>query len=199
MGSCQNMHELISYVYSLLRMDEPMSPKSGRTILSPRNEDIHKINMNALESYHGEAYTYFTADKMIRDDHGRDSTFTTKFLNNLSPPGSPPFKLDLKVGCLIMWLGYLAPKEGHCNGTILVVTRCRRNVIEAKIITGKKDGEEVFIPKITFQPSASELNIQLERRQFPISVAYAMTINKSQGQSMNYMGTDLRTPVFSHG
>ncbi|XP_026439102.1 uncharacterized protein LOC113337723 [Papaver somniferum] len=201
MGRCQNMHELISSVYPLLVMDEPMSPKylTERIILSPRNEDVHKINMDALERLHGETYTYFAADKMIRDDHGRDSDFTTEFLNNLSPPGTPPFKLDLKVGCPIMLLRNLAPKEGLCNGTRLVVTRCGRHVIEAKIITGEKAGEVVFIPRITFQPSASELNIQMERRQFPIHVAYAMTINKSQGQSVKYVGIDLRTPVFSHG
>ncbi|XP_026410031.1 ATP-dependent DNA helicase PIF1-like [Papaver somniferum] len=201
MGRCQNMHELISSVYPLLGMDELMSPEylTERIILSQRNEDVHTINMDALESLHGETYTYFAADKMIRDDHGRDSDFTTEFLNNLSPPGSPPFRLDLKVGCPIMLLRNMAPKEGLCNGTRLVVTRCGRHVIEAKIITGEKAGEVVFIPRITFQPSASELNIQMERRQFPIRVAYAMTINKSQGQSVKYVGIDLRTPVFSHG
>ncbi|XP_026459112.1 uncharacterized protein LOC113359744 [Papaver somniferum] len=201
MGRCQNMHELISSVYPLLVIDEPMSPKylTERIILSPLNEYVHKINMDALERLHGETYTYFAADKMIRDDHGRDSDFTTEFLNNLSPPGTPPFKLDLKVGCTIMLLRNLAPKEGLCNGTRLVVTRCGRHVIEAKIIMGEKAGEVVFIPRITFQPSASELNIQMERRQFPIRVAYAMTIDKSQGQSVKYVGIDLRTPVFSHG
>ncbi|XP_026450717.1 ATP-dependent DNA helicase PIF1-like [Papaver somniferum] len=142
---------------------------------------------------HGETYM------MIRDDHGRDSDFITEFLNNLSPPGSPPFKLDLKVGCPIMLLRNLAPKEGLCNGTILVVTRCGRHVIKAKIITGEKAGEVVFIPRITFQPLASELNTQMERRQFPIRVAYAMTINKSQGQSVKNVGIYLRTQVFSHG
>ncbi|XP_026452356.1 ATP-dependent DNA helicase PIF1-like [Papaver somniferum] len=200
MGRCQNMHELISSVYPLLEMDEPMSPEylTERIILSSRNEDVPNINMDALERLHGETYTYFAADKMIRDDHGRDSDFTTEFLNNLSPPGSPPFKLDLKVGCPIMLLRNLAPKEGLCNGTTLVVTRCGRHVIKVKIITGEKSGEVVFIPRINFQPSASELNTQMERRQFPIRVAYAMTINKSQGQSV-YVGIDLRIQVFSHG
>ncbi|XP_026459471.1 ATP-dependent DNA helicase PIF7-like [Papaver somniferum] len=195
------MHEMISSVYPLLGKDGPMSTEhlTERIILSPRNEDVHKINLEALGNLQGEAYTYLAADKMIRDDHGRNSRFTTEFLNNLNPPGSPPFKLDIKVGCPVMLLRNLAPKEGMCNGTRLVVTRCGRYVIEAKIITGEKAGEIVFIPRITFQPSPSELDIQMERRQFPIRVAYAMTINKSQGQSVKYVGIDLRTPVFSHG
>ncbi|XP_026411031.1 uncharacterized protein LOC113306292 [Papaver somniferum] len=175
-NKCQNMHEMISSVYPLLGKDGPMSTEhlTERIILSPRNEDVHKINLEALGNLQGEAYTYLAAEKMIRDDHGRDSRFTTEFLNILNPPGSPPFKLDIKVGCPVMLLRNLTPKEGLCNGTRLVVTRCGRYVIEAKIITGEKAGEIVFIPRITFQPSPSELDIQTERRQFPIRVAYAM-------------------------
>ncbi|CAL1354850.1 unnamed protein product [Linum trigynum] len=38
-----------------------------------------------------------------------------------------------------------------------------------------------------------------ERRQFPVRVCYAMTINKIQGQSLDIMGVYLPKPVFSHG
>ncbi|XP_055932759.1 uncharacterized protein LOC129962790 [Argiope bruennichi] len=41
--------------------------------------------------------------------------------------------------------------------------------------------------------------IQFKRIQFPIRLAFAMTINKSQGQTMSVCGLDLRTPCFSHG
>ncbi|KAG5530985.1 hypothetical protein RHGRI_025812 [Rhododendron griersonianum] len=37
------------------------------------------------------------------------------------------------------------------------------------------------------------------RQQFPIRLAYALTINKSQGQSVKFIGVDLRTLVFSYG
>ncbi len=40
---------------------------------------------------------------------------------------------------------------------------------------------------------------QLVRHQFPIRLAFAMTINKAQGQTIPYMGLDLRNPVFAHG
>ena len=35
-------------------------------------------------------------------------------------------------------------------------------------------------------------------RQFPIQPAFAITINKSQGQTLNWVGLYLPTPVFSH-
>ena len=39
----------------------------------------------------------------------------------------------------------------------------------------------------------------LRRRQFPIIPAYAITINKAQGQSFDHVGINLETAVFSHG
>jgi hypothetical protein len=57
----------------------------------------------------------------------------------------------------------------------------------------------VFIPRISLQPSEESLPISLIRRQFPVRLAFVMTINKSQGQSIIHVGIDVRTPVFSHG
>ena len=39
----------------------------------------------------------------------------------------------------------------------------------------------------------------MERGQFPSKICYAMTINKSQGQTLENVGFYLRKPVFSHG
>ena len=39
----------------------------------------------------------------------------------------------------------------------------------------------------------------MKRRQLPVILAFAMTINKSQGQSFNHVGVYLPEPVFAHG
>ena len=58
----------------------------------------------------------------------------------------------------------------------------------------------MYIPRMILQPSnLTKFLIRFQRRQFPISVCYAMTINKSQGQSLGYVGLYLPNPVFSHG
>ena len=39
----------------------------------------------------------------------------------------------------------------------------------------------------------------LRRKQFPVRPCFAMTINKSQGQTFTHVGLDLRSKPFSHG
>ena len=98
-----------------------------------------------------------------------------------------------------MLLRNIAPKDGLYNGTHLMVIRCATRVIEAKILNGDKIGNLVFIPRISLSPSSLELPFRMTRRQFPVRLTYAMTINKSQGQYVKFVGIDLRTTVFSHG
>ena len=60
--------------------------------------------------------------------------------------------------------------------------------------------EKVFIPKIPLQTSDNERNgIPFIRTQFPARLCFALTINKSQGQTLDYIGLYLCEPIFSHG
>ena len=70
-------------------------------------------------------------------------------------------------------------------------------VLETTIITGKHAGEDVFIPRIPLRPSNTP--IEFKRLQFPVRLSLAMTINKSQGQTLKVVGVDLEDPCFSHG
>lgn len=77
----------------------------------------------------------------------------------------------------------ISPKSGLCNGTRLLVNKLFPRVIKARIITGNSIGHKVIIPRINFVHDSKELPFVFTRRQFPIKMCYAMTINKSQGQS----------------
>ncbi|EFX62738.1 hypothetical protein DAPPUDRAFT_36790, partial [Daphnia pulex] len=71
--------------------------------------------------------------------------------------------------------------------------------IVAEIASGKNKGEPVFLPRMSMSPTDSDLPFKLKRLQFPVLLAFAMTINKSQGQTFDRVGIYLTEPVFSHG
>ena len=48
-------------------------------------------------------------------------------------------------------------------------------------------------------PSDINFSFILEHCQFPVRLAYSMTINKAQGQTFSKVGIDLPIPLFSHG
>ncbi|KAL3640090.1 hypothetical protein CASFOL_015058 [Castilleja foliolosa] len=98
-----------------------------------------------------------------------------------------------------MLLRNLDHSMGLCNGTRLVVTKLATHVIECKILTGAKAGEKVLLPRLNLTPSDTRIPFKFQRRQFPVMISYAMTINKSQGQSLSSVGLFLKNPVFSHG
>lgn len=98
-----------------------------------------------------------------------------------------------------MLLRNLDQSEGSCNGTRLTVTRLANHVIHARIISGKNIGNIIYIPTMSLSPSQSQWPFKLVTRQFPIIVSFAMTINKSQRQSLDFVGLYLPKPVFSHG
>lgn len=62
---------------------------------------------------------------------------------------------------------------------------------------GPHAGTPVLLPRIKLAPTDSDMPIT--RRQFPVRLAFAMTINKSQGQTFERVALLLEKPVFSHG
>ena len=111
----------------------------------------------------------------------------------------PPHDLQFKIGAMVILLRNMNIKEGLCNGTRLKVIDIKKYLIYAEIIFGTNKGKRVFIPRIELEPSAEEIPFSFIRRQFPLRVAYAVTINKRQGQSFDGVGIYLTVPVFSHG
>jgi len=206
---CGNdMKSLINALYGELlnhNEDHPLGPDYflDRTILAAKNSDVNSINAEILSSFHGNKLTYTSADSVTDKEY---EYLPAEFLHSLDPSGFPLHKLELKKGVPLMLLRNLSPAQGLYNGTRLIVLNSTRKVLQCQILRKRIDqagaqmnDDVVFIPRIALDSNTAEFPVPLRRLQFPVRLAFAMTINKSQGQSVQHVGLDLQTPVFSHG
>ena len=189
--------DLIESVFPLASLRSPTLRDdllANCAILSVYNASLKEINDLMLDRLPGEAVTFFATDKTDLLEE-----LPAEYLKTVHPPGLPPAVLQLKTGAPIMLLRNLRPEDGLCNGTRLIVTRLSRHVIEARILAGEFKGRVHLIPRILLVTRKEQLNYELQRKQFPVQLCFAITINKSQGQSLQAVGVDLRVPAFSHG
>ena len=89
-----------------------------------------------------------------------------------------------------MLIRNLSIADGHYNGTRLLVKGIRCWVVTVKIITGDRNGTVVDIPRIQLNTSTdhSHLPFILYHIQYPVRLAYALTINKLQCQTFERVG-----------
>ncbi|CEP12326.1 hypothetical protein [Parasitella parasitica] len=170
-----------------------------KSILTPKNADVNVINEKLLTCIPGRTVTYISHNRTCDDETA--IVMPVEILNNIEGGSMPPHQLELRVGSPIMTLRNIDPAAGLCNGTRLVVNSLGTNVIEATISTGPKKGDIVLIPRIKFITLATEsmCPVDFERTQFPVRLAFAMTINKAQGQTLGSVGLYLPCHVFRHG
>ncbi|XP_039772160.1 ATP-dependent DNA helicase PIF6-like [Panicum virgatum] len=128
------------------------------------------------------------------------NNYPLHFLNSITPNGLPPYELKVKKNCPVILLRNLDPHNGLYNETRLVVRGFQNNSIDAEIVNGQHAGKRVFIPRIPMSPSEDlALPFKFKRKQFPIRLSFAMTINKAQGETIPNVGIYLPEPMFSYG
>jgi len=170
---------------------------STRAILSTKNEHVDQLNSKMIAMFPGEEKVYHSFDSV---DDDSVNNYPIEFLNSITPNGLPPHVLKVKTNCPVILLRNLDPNNGLCNGTRLMVRAFQDNAIDAEIVAGQHQGKRVFITRIPMSPSDDiSLPFKLKRKQFPIRLSFAMTINKAQGQTIPNVGIYLPEPVFSHG
>ena len=199
--------ELIDHVYppELLKQPDCLSNLyKDRAILAVRNTCVDDLNKTILSSRFQtligvDIRRFYSIDEPnIDENDGQSGNFPPEFLNRQLPKGFPPHELRLQVGVPVMLLRNIAPQEGLVNGTRLIVTRLQPHLLEGEILGGDFDGQRRILPRVKLATDEDYFP-PFTRKQFPVKPTYVMTINKSQGQSLNHVGVDLRVPVFSHG
>ena len=192
---------IVADIYGDLIRNKKFKEAANCAILSARNVDVQEINLKVVDLLDKSSERIFMSiDSVdISDDNGAlAGTILTEDLNYLSPPTLPPHELRLRKNCVVMLIRNLNINEGLCNGTRLLVLDFSDHLLKCEILTGDKVGEITFINRITLHCD-NTYTFNFKRRQFPVKLAFAMTINKSQGQTFQKIGIDLRRDVFNHG
>ncbi|MFI5059927.1 MAG: ATP-dependent RecD-like DNA helicase [Actinomycetales bacterium] len=165
------------------------APEDGTITLATRNDTVTRINSVALGRLPGRA---LTAKAEVSGDFG-GRTF----------PADET--LELKVGAQVMFLRNDAGQQDGprwVNGTIGTVTRIDSNVyveVDGVIHEVEPAIWEKF--KYSYSPATKKLtkDVVAEFTQFPLRLAWAVTIHKSQGKTYDSAIVDLGHRAFSPG
>jgi ATP-dependent DNA helicase PIF1 len=168
---------------------------SKRSILCPYNKQVNDHNNETLDMLPGKSKIYYSRDTT---DHGNEYASRPEFMNARESNDIPKHALELKENAIVILMRNIDVRRGLCNGTRIRVLNMLDHMIRGEIVNGSHKGKEVYIPRITITDDKN-FSFNLYRQQFPVRLAFSMTINKAQGQTLKYIGLDLTSPVFAHG
>jgi hypothetical protein len=161
-------------------------PSEPPITLATRNDSVTRINARALAALPGKTST---ARAEINGDFGGRAFPAEE-------------SLELKPGAHVMFLRN-DPDQRWVNGTVGVVRRVRNPVVVVEV-----DGEEHEVgpavwerQRYSYSAATKKLTREVvaEFTQFPLRLAWAVTIHKSQGKTYDAAVVDLGTRVFSAG
>ena len=170
-----------------------------RSIVTPINRTVDELNRRVNNKLQTQLLTVYSEDGVEGQAFGAMAEVPIELINSTQLNGWPSHVLELKIGSEVMVLRNISPILR--NGTRVVVRAIQNRCIMGTIITGPNRKTDVLIPRIKFldEDMKSGLAHVIYRKQFPLRLCWAMTINKSQGQSLGKAWLYLEEQCFAHG
>ena len=161
------------------------------TKLYSRNCEVDYINDEELDilAKDGRQFYEYVMETILYYNVSNKSNVKDKFLKNCTAPEV----LQLCVGAQVMLLKNLDIQNGLANGSRGVVTEFINDIPVVRFLNGVKRAIDYDIWEVT----ENEKKI-LRVNQIPLRVAYAISIHKCQGCTLDYAEIDLSS-VFEYG
>ena len=171
----------------------------SRILLAATNEVVDKINDELVAEMLGDTHTLTSVDTV--GDTDNPTMFPTEFLNKQNPSGLPQHKLMLKKNTVVILLRNMDLPAGHCNGTRYLVKQIGTYRLLLEKLNPKVGDTNItlLLPRIPMNHKSKYFPCTVSRLQFPIKIAYCLTINRAQGQSASKCGILLPKDVWTHG
>lgn len=159
-------------------------------------DEINDKLLSTLESEEQIAYSTDYID--IEGLNGLDvDCIDSDTLHAAAASGVTPHVLKLRVGAVLTITRNLNTEQKLCNGTKVILVEIRPRYL---VVRRPNEDELFVIPRILFKfPLHSRSPVTICRRAFPVRLAYACSIHKSQGCTIDKVGVDLRSFCFCHG
>lgn len=161
------------------------------TKLYSLNRDVDRINEIELDNLASENIQFYeyNMDIVIYPIVNNKASILEKFKKYCNAPE----KLQICIGAQVMLLKNLDMTKGLANGSRGVIT----DFIEEKPLVRFLNGEERLIDWEVWEVEENDKKI-LTAKQIPLRVAYAISIHKVQGCTLDYVEIDLST-IFEYG
>jgi len=194
-----DIKQLAKFIYNDKNNETTFDYYKKRAILCPSNECVKKVNDYIFQMNTNESTTFFSTNKSIESGID-DNVFIRDYnLESIESVGLANHKLELKLDCVVMILHNINTNIGLCNGARALVVGIYPEMVIIQLLGGKFAGTCHCIIPLELTTKNSNLPFTLQRRQFPLTLAYAMTIHKSQGQSIERLGIWIYYQLDSHG
>ncbi len=161
-------------IRTILKNRFDQKSKEGATRLYSHNRDVDSENISELQKIGEKVFKYEMQER------GRGG-----LVEMLKKSCLAPENLELKVGAKVMFVKNNF-EEGYVNGTLGIVERCGFEEIKVRTIGGVLIDVERAIWVIE-----EDGKIKAEVSQYPLRLAWAITIHKSQGMSLDAAEIDL--------
>lgn len=164
------------------------SPPRGAVWLSPRNAEVDTTNFDQLQMLEGEEYLF-------------RGTISGTFKNDRLPS---PMNLRLKEGAQVMFTQN-DNKKRWINGTVGKIVNITNSEIVVELAASGKlvDVERTKWVDFRYEWNPEERTIERietgSYKQYPLVLAWAMTIHKSQGKTITRVHLDLGAGAFETG
>ena len=201
---CSDIESLMTFIYSNLDSASLPPPKYflNWMILAPQNSNVSSINETLLDRMNGDVKTYYSTDQIIWESGANGHShllITPEFLCSVKSTSLPPRELRIKIGCPLNLIWNLSPLISLCNGSHMIVVRMSEQVLQVRLIRRDHDGQFTLIPQISLILILTpNYTFKIWWWQFPVQLAFTVTINQSQGQSVKYVGLESCILVFAH-
>lgn len=153
---------------------------AGRCILAVLNQVCTWYNDAIVDRLPGAAQVLTSFDEIVPESPDDTRRYPTELLHKLDLAGFPPHTLRLKKNAVVMMLRNIQPALGLVNGCRLLVVEAKRNVLLCRILNGSHAGQVREIPRITLTYEGRQYPFKFNRHQFPVRLAFAVSVNKSQ-------------------